>query len=653
MQSVNVIGHGILNFPDDMTQDQMAEAIQRNFPDIHPQDSAQSAASDVPLVQGMQGYEQQQAAQQSQVAANPDPSLFEKIGSGASAIGRSVLAAPLALAGSVVGGVHGIGKSIADGSFGTAQGADMAAQTAAQDVQYFTAPAMAGASPLTQEYMGNIGEKLGALDPAMAGGSQGINLLAKPALAQIGESAISQGAKKAISNEAALVPKSIADVKSTAGGIMADRAKAEGAPLSRNEIPVTKKQETVNKILAGDTDNSLAPLELKIENPSLKDAKGNLLPEAYKVIEDPIAKETIKQGFNDGIVQAVKTVDRHNAKKMLDMINISEKGKKNAVYGSENRPTDVIGDSLAQNIQFAKRINREAGSEIDKAAKALEGKPVDVTVPVDSFVTDLADKVKVKIGTDQSGKVRADFRGSDIEGKMYAPEQRLITMIVDRMANTKAPDAYDVHRLKRAIDQTVVYGKSNSKALWPDVENSVKSLRKNLDSTLDENFESYNKANTKYSDTIQELDNFQKTAGNKIDLFGEGADKQLGILSRRLLSNVQSRQELANSIKSLQEVNRKYGNKTPDDIVAQITFANELDNMFGPAAKSSLAGEQSAGTKAALRDLSQSHGIYDLAARGVQKVADKARGVNQDAAYKSMRELLAKQARKKQQEATQ
>lgn len=236
---------------------------------------------------------------------------------------------------------------------------------------------------------------------------------------------------------------------------------------------------------------------------------------------------------------------------------------------------------------------------------------------------------------------------------MYAPEQRLITMIVDRMANTKKPDAYDVHRLKRAIDQTVVYGKTNSKSLWPDVENSVKSLRKNLDSTLDENFESYNAANTKYSDTIQALDDFQKTAGGKVDLFGDGADKQLGILSRRLLSNVQSRQELTNAIKAINETGKKYGNKVQDNIMAQITFANELDNMFGPAAKSSLAGEQSAGTKAALRDIADSRSFYEVAAKGVQKVADKTRGVNQDAAYKSMRELLAKQARKKQQEAAQ
>lgn len=583
-----------------------------------PQAVQQSIASDVPLVAGMQGYEEQQAEQQAQYANSPvnQPRSFIDKAVGIGETGLAALTgATTGVLGQMAGTVKGVGGSILNSTFGTQEGADAAAQEASRMGANFT---FAPRTQAGQEYTQALGE---AAAPLAA---------AAPFTQELG--IIAQGAK-------------------SAAPILESAARNE-VSLLRPSIS-KEKLDIINKLRAGDTDNSLATVELKVSNPSLKDAQGKLLPEAYKIVDDPIAKETIKQGFNDGIVQAVKTSDNYNAKKMLDMLNVSEKGKKNAVYGSENRPTDVIGDSLAQNIQFVKRINREAGADIDKAAKSLEGKQVDVSRSVDTFVTDLADRVKVKLVADKSGGVRPDFRGSDIEGKMYAPEQRLITMIVDRMANTKKPDAYDVHRLKRAIDQTVVYGKTNSKSLWPDVENSVKSLRKNLDSTLDENFESYNAANTKYSDTIQALDDFQKTAGGKVDLFGDGADKQLGILSRRLLSNVQSRQELTNAIKTINETGKKYGNKVQDNIMAQITFANELDNMFGPAAKSSLAGEQSAGTKAALRDIADSRSFYEVAAKGVQKVADKTRGVNQDAAYKSMRELLAKQARKKQQEAAQ
>ncbi len=542
-------------------------------------------------------------------AAVNEPTLFDKVkgmGEAALTLGTGATTGTL---GNMAGAIHGIGKSMLNGTFGTQAGADAAQQEAESTGANLTY------SPKTevgQQYLQNIGDVTAPL-AGLAPMTQELGI--------IGQSA-----------------KSAAPI--------AEAALRNEASLFKAAIP-KEKLDIINKLRSGDTDNSLAPLELKIENPSLKDAQGKLLPEAYKVVDDPVAKETIKQGFNDGIVQAVKTTDNHNAKKMLDMLNVSEQGKKNSVYGSANRPTDVIGDSIAQNIQFVKTTNKLAGKEIDKSAKALEGQIVDVSAPVDTFVSDLADKVGVRIARDQSGKIRPIFKGSDIEGEMYKPEQRLISMIVDRMGSTKSPDAYDVHRMKRAIDQTVTYGKSNSKALWPAVENSVKGLRNGLDETLDTNFESYNLANKKYSDTIQALNSVQDAVGRKIDLFGEGADKQLGISMRGLLSNNKSRQALTGSVKQIQETSKAYGNKAPDDIMAQITFANELDNMFGPAAKSSLAGEQSAGTKAALRDLSQAHGIYDLAARGVQTAADKARGVNQEAAYKSMRELLIKQARKK------
>lgn len=597
----------IVTAPDGATEDEVLAYAQNQF-----SSQSQVSADDVPVFADSQGRAAPvpEQAQYTNSPANQPRSFLDKAIGGAEAALTVGTGATSGLFGNIAGSIQGIGNSVLDGSFGDPEAGDIAAKKAADVGASLTYMPKTEAG---KEYVQNVGA---AAEPLIAASpfTQELGIIARGAKSAL------PAAELALRNEAALLRPAMS----------------------------SDKINTINKLINRDTENYLAPIELKLENPSLKDAAGKLLPEAYRIVDDDIAKEAIKQGFNDGIVQAVKTVDQHNVKKMMEMLNVSEKGKKNSIYGSENRPTDVIGDSLAQNLQFVKRINREAGSEIDKAAKMLEGQRVDVSAPVDAFVTNLAEKVKVNIVTDKSGKVRPDFRGSDIEGKMYAPEQRLITMIVDRMANTKTPDAYDVHRLKRAIDQTVVYGKSNSKALWPDIENSVKSLRKNLDETLDSKFESYNSANTKYAETIQALDGFQKAAGGKLDLFGEGADKQLGILSRRLLSNVQSRQELSNSIKQLQETSRAYGNKTPDDVVAQITFANELDNMFGPAAKSSLAGEQSSGTKAALRDLSRSHGLYDLSARGVQTVADKARGVNEGAAYKSMRELLAKQARKKQ-----
>jgi hypothetical protein len=92
MQSVNVIGHGTLNFPDDMTQEQMAEAIQRNFPDIHPQESAQPQQSDTTVNQQERAKAQAEHDQavKEQKTANTEFNVMDKLGNVANAVGGFV-----------------------------------------------------------------------------------------------------------------------------------------------------------------------------------------------------------------------------------------------------------------------------------------------------------------------------------------------------------------------------------------------------------------------------------------------------------------------------------------------------------------------------------------------------------------------------------
>lgn len=640
----------IVTAPEGATQEQVLSYAKQQFEAQH-QATQQSTASDVPLVPGMQGYDQQQAAQQKQAAANPEPDILDKIGSGLSALGRTAVAAPLAMAGSIYGGAHGIGRSIAEGSFGTQAGSDMAAQTAAQDVQSFTAPAMAGASPLTQEYMGNIGEKLGALDPAMAGGAQGINLLAKPALTQIGESAIAQGAKKAISNEAALVPKSIADVKATAGGIMADRAKAEGAPILGQSV--SENTQTVKRLLDQDPSRDLATKELKVVDPSLKDAQGNLLPEAYKVVDNPAAKEAIKNGIDDGVVGLIKKSDPYTAQKMKAMTDISERNKSDLEYAVDNRPSQVVGDEILSDYKHVESINKAAGKAIDNEAKnTLRGKAVDISEPIDQFISTLKDELGVELKQGADGKMVPVFTKSQIRLSSDKTSRQFIKNIIDDLSNAGNPDAYNVHTFKRAIDNRVVYGDSSS-ALNGTVESAVKKLRNGLDGVLDSNFEGYNKANQDYTKTITALGNLREVAGKKLKFNEAGANEQLGVLSRGMLSNIKSRQQLTNAITGLQDTANEYGANSKANIKNLVMYANELDRRFGSHAPTSFAGETQKATassgaeilgKAAMSGATGSHhGMISTAVAA----KDKLFGTTNKDAYSALKKLTIKQYGKK------
>jgi hypothetical protein len=643
-KTVSIPSIGDIDFPDEMSNEEIAAAIKKNFPNLGGGASnSQSSAMnlDVPSAEQDAAIASDYAAKQQQ-----EPSTFEKIGSGLSAGLRTAVTMPLAMAGSVVGGVRGIGKSIASGNFGTQEGADLAAKTASQDMQSFTSPAMYGANPLTQEYVQNVGEKLEPL--AALGGVTG-------ELSAIGQSAKAAApvVSGAIRQDAQLIPKTAQDWRASVGGAM----KAQGDMMKVTE-PLSK-DSVVSRLIRDETDNELATKDLQIVNPSKKDAQGNLLPEAYKVVDDDFAKEVLKQGYEAGDVASLKTADAYNSRKMLDMLNLSEKGASNSEFKISNAPANIIGDELAQQIRGIKTLNRQAGNEIDKAAEKLATETVDVSPAVNNFVGDLAQKLKVQI-TDESGNILRDksgkpapiFSGSDLEGAAYKKDQAFITNLVQRMADTKPPSAYDVHRLKRYIDKTVTYGKSNSAALESDVEYAAKSLRHNLDEILDSNFESYKTANQKYSDTVRAIDSFQSAAGNKVDLFAPNADVQLGIVSRRLMSNVQSRQALQNSIDQLHSVAKDYNLPSQANIKKLVTFANAIENRHGTSSPNGFQGEiVKAGKDIGRKAASGGVTVADVAIGAGKAVYEKTRGINDKNAYAAMRKLLLKQISKKQSEA--
>lgn len=143
---------------------------------------------------------------------------------------------------------------------------------------------------------------------------------------------------------------------------------------------------------------------------------------------------------------------------------------------------------------------------------------------------------------------------------------------------------------EKFIDEQVTFGKT-AEGLGGKTERVAKGLRRQFDQLLDSSFPAYDKVNTQYADTVQALDAFQKAAGSTIDLASENADKAVGTLSRRLMSNAQSRVRLLDAIEGLQSTASKYGKTFDDDVVSQALFVDELERVFGPSARTSLQGE--------------------------------------------------------------
>ena len=383
------------------------------------------------------------------------------------------------------------------------------------------------------------------------------------------------------------------------------------------------RAKIAEKIQAGGTDKNLATY---------------IVNGAGKLKTDKFAQETIKQGFDQSVVAAVKGASKIDKSKMAKMTNIMEKGKENALFAMKNRPSDVAGNSLLDRVRFVKETNRTAGKELDVVAKSLKGRAVNFDNPVNNFLDNL-DEMGVKLDK----RFRPNFKGSDVEG--LAAPQNAIANIVKRLSSGRRgvpPDAHELHRMKRFIDEVVTYGKQGE-GLSGKTERILKQLRRDLDSTLDDAFPEYNRVNTTYADTVGSLDALQDVAGKKMDLFGKNADKATGTLLRRLMSNAQSRVNLVDAVDSLESVAKKYGGEFTDDISTQMLFADELDNVFGSVARTSFAGETAKGIRKGAEVVTGQRTVVGAALEAGAAGVEKLRGINEKNAFKSINDLLRRE----------
>jgi len=419
------------------------------------------------------------------------------------------------------------------------------------------------------------------------------------------------------------------------------------------EFQSPAKQKIAALIEAGSTDIETAGFKLAAPSAKPTTAIGEALKlGGPRVVKDPLAGETIKQGFDPGVIAAVKGSSKADKLAFNRMVNIAEKGKKNARFAIENRPSDVVGDLLMGRLRSVQKANTQAGKKLDVVARGLKGKPVEFKPAIDTFLEDL-DGIGVTLGRAPDGSIKPSFKGSDIED--LAGPEAAINRIVKRLSRAGTPDASTLHQMKRFIDEQVTFGK-NAEGLAGRTERILKKLRRNIDQALDEQFPEYDKVNVQYAETISALDEFQRVAGQRMNLTGPNAQKATGTLMRRLMSNAQSRINLLDSVNEIERVAKKFGGLTDqlkiegpiapgleNDLLSQVLFVDELDRVFGTAAKTSLLGDVEKGVrgaKTAGRAATSKGGAADVVLDVAGKVAEKALNINEEAAFKAIKDLL-------------
>lgn len=363
------------------------------------------------------------------------------------------------------------------------------------------------------------------------------------------------------------------------------------------------------------------------------------LLENGRAVKDGYAVNAIGQGFDQAVIAAVKNASPLDKIKMQRMVDIMRKGKKNARYAVTNRPADVVGESLIERIKFTQKANRQAGADIDKAAQSLKGQPVDIAT-ASRNLSDALDSFGVQVKRNDKGDFIPDFSKSEVAPGDRGPIKEVIRQM-SLKSQDGSVDAHAVHKMKRIIDRNVTYGKSQ-RGLSGEAERMLKQFRNELDAELDANFPSYNAANVQYADTINALDSIQSAAGRKLDFSSPSAEKASGTVLRRLMGNTQSRAQLIDSIADLEQAAKSSGAKIDDDLLSQALFADELDRVFSPVARTSFQGQidqaVKRGVDSAVSPSSTLDMAGDIAGAAIRKARDKR--VNEDRAFQAIMDVL-------------
>jgi len=418
------------------------------------------------------------------------------------------------------------------------------------------------------------------------------------------------------------------DIAMSIAGIKGVRA----APEVRITTPT--KTKIAEMIREGSNDPIVAKYKIS-EAPSKK--IGNYITVGAKeIVDDSTAIKAIDAGFDEGVIAAVKGASKKDNAAMLRMVDLFEKGKKDARFGMVNRASDVAGDTLLDRFRFVHQANKNAGKQIKAVANAeLKGKRVNAYDAYSQLIDEL-DELNVGFADDMTPV----FKGSQLEG-MSGP-QRAVRRIMSRINSVDPNNAFELHNLKLFIDEIVSYGKT-SEGLSGQAEIMLKNFRRNIDTVLDNSFPKYNRVNTTYADTISALDALQDVAGKKMNLIGPSADKAVGTLSRRLMSNAQSRVTLYDAIQELEAVAKKYGAQFDDDILTQVLFVDEIDRALGGAARTGFKGQIMQAMQANMP--TSVSGVATEAGKAVAKSVLKKKVPDTDAQIKIIRQLLQDQIR--------
>lgn len=363
------------------------------------------------------------------------------------------------------------------------------------------------------------------------------------------------------------------------------------AAIPKRKIPKNIMNSAVGK-------GTLLKREIAEGNPNIEtltkalNSKGDIVTnKASKAALKTIGDNTT----NKELISVLERLDPASKKQVSKMLDIITNKKK--FPDLDSRPSDIVGDSVANRARAIAKKNESSGKRIGNIASSLKEKDVNIQSPINDFFTEL-DALGVQFKKGDDGWVTPDFSRSKFSGGSQKDMNVLINDLLRGDINFE-----QAHKLKQEIRKNIDFDKGGKDAIDRASQQLLKGLSKGIDDVLDIESTPYKKANEVFAKTVKLKDDFQKMAGKDIDLFSDLSKEALANKARRLSSNAQSRTAIKKTLTDSDKVLKGLGVNFKDNVHSLNFVVNKLDDLFKITPETSIQGVIERGVDASFSPL--------------------------------------------------
>lgn len=345
---------------------------------------------------------------------------------------------------------------------------------------------------------------------------------------------------------------------------------------------------------------------------------------AIKAIPSVTGQKAVRKGLDLADATTLqKAIQTPEAKNLIQTIKNYAAGDKSV------SPFEVVGKPIVNRLKTLDTQVKQYATQLDSVAQDLKGISLADVSKIDTAVMEGLNKLQ--IGVKKGG---LDFVGSSLEG--VGNSGTIVSNVHKRLQTAK--DAFDLHNLKKYIDANVSYGK-RLEGLDAGAERLLKTWRKSIDDTLDNQFEAYNKVNTELAKRISPLEDLKGILKNADGLDTDLLSEKAGIIARRITSAAASNPEIKQILRNLDRFTST-GGKTLGKIENLQDLYNVLNKYYDIAPKTGFQNLVKEGTAEATR-------LYDEVASKIKGFAGATNATRQRALEDYLTELLTKTSKTK------